>query len=121
MSSDAPDLETVLADAREDAQRLRAHGHSAQARSIEDLADRVAAAMRSYLAVLSESEAMLRSGWGRARLRGKFAEWEAAGFAMLDAKGKRRFRECIVPVHVERSAARLAGARGDSLKKAGGR
>lgn len=121
MSDDVRDLETVLADAREDAQGLRRHGHSTQAASIERLVDDVAAAMRSYLHVLSESEAMLRSGWSVARLKAKFPEWEAAKFAMLDARGKRRYREMIVPVREERATARLAGVRGESLKKASGR
>jgi hypothetical protein len=115
------DLETVLADAREDAQRLRAHGHSTHATSIERLADDVATTMRGYLTVLTESEAMLRSGWTVARLKAKFAEWEAVGFAVLDGRGKRRYRETIVPVREERAASRLAGIRGESLKKASGR
>ncbi len=119
--SETPALDQVLADAAERAQHLRAEGHPVQAASIDRVVTDVRASMRSYLTVLSENEAMLRSGWGVGRLRGKFAEWEALGFAMLDAKGKRRYRECIVPVHADRSAARLAGARGDSLKKAGSR
>jgi hypothetical protein len=76
--------------------------------------------MRSYLTTLSESEAQLRSGWSVPRLRAKFAEWESAGFAMLDERGKRRYRECIVPVRAERVTARLAGLRGESLRQAGG-
>lgn len=115
-----PALEQVLADARGEAAVLRSHGHVAQAKSIDTLADRVAASMRAYLNTLSESEAALRSGWTPARLRGRFAEWEASGFAMLGARGKRRYRECIVPVRVDRSAARLAGERGESLKASRG-
>jgi hypothetical protein len=120
MSTDRKDLETLIADKREQAAVLRSHGHAAQAKSLEEFADEVAEAMRSYLTLLSDSEAMLRSGWAIGRLRGHFAEWEAAGFATLDAKGKRRYRECIVPVRANRSGARLAGARGESLRKAGG-
>lgn len=111
-------LEQVLADAREDAARLRMHGHGAQAKSIEGLADSVAAVMRPYLTMLSESEAMLRSSWSGARLRARFAEWEAQGLAELDAKGKRRYRQIIIPVRLEHAQARLAGARGESLKGA---
>lgn len=110
------DLAQVLADAREEATILRAHGHAVQAKSIEALADKVSASMARWLVTLSEGEAMLRSGWTASRLRSRFAEWEAAGFAMLDARGKRRYRECIVPVRSERASDRLAGERGESLR-----
>lgn len=115
-----PALEQVLADATEQAAILRAHGHVAQAMSLEGLAEQVRACMRGYLTTLSDSEAQLRSGWAVDRLRGKFPEWEAAGMAMLDERGKRRYRECVVPVRLERSEARLAGLRGDSLRGARG-
>jgi len=108
-------LEQVLADARGEAAVLRSHGHIAQAKSLEGLAGHVAESMRGYLTILSESEAMLRSGWTAGRLRSRFAEWEAQGLAMLDARGKRRYREIIVPARLERAAARLAGARGERL------
>ncbi len=114
------DLETVLADARGEAAVLRSHGHTAQAKSLESLADQVTDSMRAYLTTLSESEAVLRSGWTGARLRGRFAEWEAQGLAALDAKGKRRYRECIVPVRAERAVDRLAGQRGESLRASNG-
>lgn len=114
----ADSLEDVLADARGEAAVLRSHGHTTQAKSIEGVTDRVADSMRSWLTLLSESEAMLRSGWSSHRLRSRFAEWEAGGFALLDAKGKRRYRECIVPIAGDQAAARLAGERGESLRHA---
>lgn len=109
-------LEGVLADSREEAAILRSHGHASQATSIEAVCDRVAHAMRPWLTVLSESEAALRSGWSVARLRGRFAEWESRGLAMLDERGRRRYREIIVPVRPQDEAARLAGERGESLR-----
>ena len=119
--SDAPrDLDTVLADARERAQLLRAEGHPIQASSIEKVVDEVSASMVSYLKWISDSEAQLRSGWGVARLRNQFPEWEALGFARLSARGKREYRELIVPVRSDQSGAKLAGLRGESLKKASG-
>lgn len=111
-------LEQVLADARGEAAVLRSHGHASQAKSIEAVADAVADAMRSYLTLLTEKEASMRSGWSEVRLRGRFAEWEASGFAALGARGKRMYRECIVPARSDRSADRLAGARGESLRHA---
>ncbi len=113
--SGAPDLSLVLADAREEAAVLRSHGHAAQAKSIEALADRVRETMRAYLNTLSESEAQLRSGWSGARLRSRFAEWESRGLAMLDERGRRRYRELIVPTRPESDAMRLRGLRGEGL------
>lgn len=109
-------LEQVIADSREEAAVLRSHGHGAQATSIEAVCDRVADSMRPWLATLSESEAMLRSGRGVSFFRSRFAEWERQGFAQLDDKGKRRYRECIVPLRPQDEAARLAGERGESLR-----
>lgn len=107
-------LEQVLADAREHAAVLRSHGHGAQAKSIEGVCDAVADAMRPYLSVLSEKEAMMRSGWTVEPLRRRFAEWEAQGFAMLK-NGKRHYRECIVPKRADRAAEREAGRRGERV------
>lgn len=109
------DLAVVIADAREEAAVLRSHGHTAQARSIESLAERVAETMRSYLTTLSEKEAELRSGWTANRLRSRFGEWEARGLAMLDERGRRRYRELIVPVRADVDGARLRGLRGEGL------
>lgn len=108
-------LEQVLADRRGAAAVLRAHGHGSQAKSIEETVDAVALCMRSYLTILSESEAQLRSGWGVAKLKSRFAEWQARGLAMLDERGRRRYREIIVPVLSEIDAARAKGMRGESL------
>lgn len=108
-------LEQVLADAREDAAVLRAHGHPVQAKSVEDVVERVAGVMRGFLAILSEKEAMLRSGKGVDFFRGKFAEWESRGLAMLDTRGRRTYREIVVPVRPDLERARLAGERGESL------
>ena len=113
--SDRPDLALILADAREEAQVLRSHGHTSQAKSIETLAERVADSMRSYLTTLSEKEASLRSGWTANRLRSRFAEWSERGLAMLDERGRRRYRELIVPARPETDTARLRGIRGEGL------
>lgn len=109
-------LETVLGDAREQASVLRYHGHAAQARSVEDVVDRVAGVMRSYLTVLSEKEAMMRSGKGVDFFRARFPEWEARGLAVLDERGRRTYREITVPVRPQLEVARLAGERGESIR-----
>lgn len=117
------DVETVLADARQRAQLLRAEGHPIQAGSIERVCDEFAGAMRPFLTWLSESEAQLRSGWSVERLRSAFPEWEEMGCARKSGDGrraKRQYREFIVPARVLEADARQAGLRGGSLKKAGG-
>lgn len=113
-------LELVLANARERAQIVGSEGHSAQKLSIERVCDEVAEAMASYLEILSESEAQLRSGYSVPQLRSRFPEWEARGLAMLDERGKRRYRAVVLPVRVESAAAKLAGLRGEQLRSANG-
>ena len=113
-------LEVVLADALERASIVRSEGHSAQAASIERVCAEVRESMASYIEILSESEAQLRSGWSVDRLRGRFPEWESRGLALLDERGKRRYRAIALPTRVEDAAAKLAGARGESLRSANG-
>lgn len=113
-------LEQVLADARGEAAVLRHNGHTVQAASIERVVDAVAESMAAFLEILSESEAQLRSGWSVERLRGRFAEWEARGLAMLDERGKRRYRAIVLPLSATDLQAKLAGSRGQSLRRASG-
>lgn len=113
--AEARDLETVLADARQRAQVLRAEGHPIQAAAIERVCDEVKQTTVSYLTWLSDKEAILRSGWSLARLRNKFGEWKALGFARYDERDNRQYRESIVPPRIDGSEDRLAGERGESL------
>lgn len=113
-------LELVLADALERASVLRSEGYALQAQAIERVVGEVRDSMAPYLEILSERNAQLRSGFSTERLRGRFPEWEARGLAILDEKGKRTYRAIALPVRVEESTARLAGARGESLRAASG-
>jgi hypothetical protein len=113
-------LELVLADALERATLLRSEGHGPQAASIERVCAEVRESMASFLEILSESEAQLRSSWTVDRLRGRFPEWEARGLAMLDERGKRRYRAIVLPARAEEAAAKLAGLRGEQLRSANG-
>jgi hypothetical protein len=108
-------LEQVIGDAREQAAVLRYHGHAIQAASLEKLCEEVTRVMRPFLAVLSEKEAMLRAGKGVDYFRGQFPGWESRGLAMLDDRGRRTYREIVVPVRAQDDAARLRGERGESL------
>ena len=103
-------LEEVLANAREDAQALRRHGHKHDAELIEALADKVQAAAYDFLNWLTESEARLRSGHSVEFLRARFAALEAQGLARLVDK-KRQYRAVAIPQRANREAAREAGRR----------
>jgi hypothetical protein len=103
-------LETVLADAREDAQALRRHGHKHDAELIEALCDKVQAAAYEYLNWLTEGEAKLRSGHSSEYLRARFPQWLEQGLARWDGK-KRQYRAVVVPQRGNREAAREAGRR----------
>jgi hypothetical protein len=108
-------LEEVLADERGRAQVLRSAGHDREAENLDRLLDRVRTAAVDYLDWLTEPEARLRSGKSVEWLRARFAAWAAAGHARHDAqsRGKRLYRQLIVPRRANESAAREAGRRGD--------
>ena len=101
-------LEQVLADARGDAQVLRRRGHGRDAELIEALCDQVAGAAEDYLRWISEEDAMLRSARSTEWLRGQFPEWERAGHARR-VNGKRQYRQVIVPMRANVTAAAAAG------------
>lgn len=108
-------LEDVLADERGSAQVLRAAGHVREADNIDRILDRVRAAANDYLDWLTEGEARLRSGKSVEWLRARFPQWMAAGHARYDGqgRGKRLYRQLVVPKRANESAAREAGRRGE--------
>lgn len=104
----ADTLEQVLADVRGEAQVLRKHGDARTADVIDQVIDRVRAAAEDYITWLEESDAELRSGHVTRWLRSRFPEWEALGHARRE-HGRRQYRQCVVPLRANRSAAREAG------------
>lgn len=110
-------LEQVLADAREQANTLRLHGHTAQADSISRVCDEVAAAAEPWLTWLSEPEAALRSGRSLVWWRRRFPTLERDGLARQRGR-HREYREVAVASdanvvtarHQGRQAARQASA-----------
>lgn len=108
-------LEQVLADERESVQVLRRTGHVREADNLDRLLDRIRASSIDYLEWLTEPEARLRSGRTTEWLRSRFAEWMAGGHARYDAqgRGKRLYRQIVIPRRANQSAAREAGRRGD--------
>ena len=104
-------LEQVLADLREEAAVLRANGHAAQAQTLERALDEVRESANDYLAWISESEAILRSGKGLDYLRSRRAAWAEDG-AAEQRNGRRWFyRRVVVPRRTLSSIAREEASR----------
>ena len=101
-------LEQVLADATEDANRLRLHGHKVQADSIDRVVQAVREAAEDYLTFMSEKDAALRSGRSPSWLKGRFDQWQRDGHARMKG-GRREYRTLIVPQAVNLISAREAG------------
>lgn len=101
------DLETVLADWREQAGVLRRNGHVHQADSLERLCREVAEAAEEFLTWLNEKDAALRSGRSPAWLRKRFPEWEHAGHGRW-RHGRREYRMVVVPQKANLLSARQA-------------
>jgi len=103
-------LEEVLADHRGQAAVLRHNGHPIQAASVEAVCDAVAASMVDYLTLLTEEQAMSRSGRGTDFLRSRFPAWESAGLAFREGR-RRQYRALIVPPRPNLDAARAEAMR----------
>lgn len=99
----------LLQSMRADAEVLTRAGSSAFGQMLGGYADALDAATEDYTTWLSESDAMLRSGWTRARLRGHFPQWEQGGNARRVGRGDRRYRQVVVPKAPGESAAAHAG------------
>lgn len=103
-------LEDVLAEFRGQAAVLRHNGHATQAASMEAVCDAVADSMVDYLTLLTEEQAMSRSGRGTEFLRSRFPAWESAGLAFRDGR-RRKYRAVIVPTRPNLDAARAEAMR----------
>lgn len=104
----ADSLEQVLSDLRAEAQVLHTHKDERGAQLLDDVVDRVKAAAEDFITWLEEPDAELRSGHVTRWLRSRFPEWEALGHAKRE-HGRRLYRQCVVPLRANRSAARQAG------------
>jgi len=106
----SPELEQVLADAREEAAVLRSHSHKAQAESIERVCAAVAEAMPDYLHWMTEAEAELYTGLKTAALRARFHALEERGLAKWDHDRRRRmYRRIGLEHRGNAEAAKQAG------------
>jgi hypothetical protein len=107
-----PDLDQVLADARQEVVILRSNGNKLQAKTLERFADRVAASMVDYLTWLPEDRATLYSGLKAPALRSRFPSLELRGLAKWDEGGRRRlYRRQALEHRGNAEAAREAGRR----------
>lgn len=101
-------LAQLLADWRGDAAVLRRRGEERKAAALEEQADQVQRAAEDFLVPLNESQALIRSGWEKAKLRWWFRIWERDGYAWEDGND-RKYLRCVVPTRARRAAAADAG------------
>lgn len=92
-----PELEQVIADAREEVEVIRRSGNAGQADYVEKLLDLVSGAAEDYLKWLNEADAMIKSGLAERTLRRRFRELLDCGLARYNQKREREYRAIAVP------------------------
>lgn len=102
-------IEQVLADAAEDVTTLEAYGHDKAAAAVGNIVARARAALAEFMTWHDEAGAMLMSGKPRGHFTSRFPEWERRGLAERRGRGRRVYRECVIPKPVDVAAAREAG------------
>jgi hypothetical protein len=108
ITSAAP-LAQLVADLRGEAAVLDRSGAKDLAQAKRNDAQRIADAMPDVMTWLSESEACLRSGWTRNRVRRHAAQYEVAGTARrLGKRGQWQLLSVIVPQRLATSLMVLA-------------
>lgn len=111
--SDDRDLDTIIADAREELDTLRRNGAGLSVRRAGEILDSIAQATEEYRRFIPETEAQLRSGRSVEWLRAQHRVWMEQGHAQLRGRA-RYYRMCVVPHRPDLVAARAAGRRGAS-------
>ena len=102
-------IEQVLADAAEDVSTLEAYGHDKAAAAIGNILARVRASIAEFITWHDEAGAMLLSGRPRGFFTSRFPEWERRGLAERRGRGRRVYREVVIPKAPDLAAAREAG------------
>lgn len=96
-------LEEALNAARQDCSVMERCGGTYTPTAIWRMLDAIERAAAPFTAMLSESDAMLRSGRGVDFFRSRFGAWERQGLA--EKRGRLRYyRAIVIPVR-DRSAA----------------
>lgn len=96
-------LEQALTVARQDAHVVARVGGTYKPEAVLALLDTLVRAAHPFLAMLSESDAMVRSGRKVDYFRSRFAAWEAQGYAEKRPTG-RYYRAFVVPQREQRAA-----------------
>lgn len=114
--TEKPDLSQILADAREEAQVLRANGAGFAVDRVETLLGEIAGAAEEWTTWLSEGDAAMRSGYSKVWLRGRFEAWLREGHARLDRRN-RQYRACVVPRRANTVTANTRGRNAARLSR----
>jgi hypothetical protein len=110
-SPDTPDLAQILADAREEAQVLRANGAGFAVDRVESLIEDVAARTEDARHWLSEEQAMLKSGLASRTLRLRFRWLRECKLARYGKRHRREYRADVVPQRTDSQAMYEEGRR----------
>lgn len=102
-------LEQVLADAREEANRIGVGSDVVKLEYVHALLDRVRVAAEDVITWLTESEAMLKSGLSERTLRRRFREMLDCGTARYGKSGAREYLAKCIPPRANLAAARARG------------
>lgn len=102
------DLETVLADAREEAGVLERNGAAFSVDRVRGLLASVQDAAEEWLTWLSEGDAAIRAGRSETWVRGRFEAMRRDGHARMNGRN-RQYRACAIP---RRANVVTAAARG---------
>lgn len=114
-----PDLNQVLADAREKSAVLGHTGSSTvSSQFLDDLLEQIRDAAEDYLTWLSEDKAYLKSGLSYRTLRRRFRELLDCGLARYSAQGHREYRSCAIPPRPDVASAKAAALAGEQMRAA---
>jgi hypothetical protein len=108
MSDQPRDLETALADLREEAVTLRRARVAMPPDRVEEWADIVERAAEEWLTWLSEGDASMRAGKSTDWVRGRYEQLHRDGHART-VNGKRQYRSCFIPRHANADTAAQRG------------
>jgi len=103
------DLDLTIRRWRDDASTLRRHGNVALAETLDRCAIEAERSAEQWLTWLTEADAVLQSGRSAKWLRSRFTGWNQMGHARQVGRGKRIYRQAIVPVRPEVREAMALG------------
>lgn len=92
-------LEQVIAEAREETATLSRFGQGDIAAAVESILDSLTGTkeMRELLTWHDETGAVLLSGKPAGYFQNRFEGWEKRGLARMVGRGRRQYREVVIP------------------------